>query len=488
MEHRLLTATVTTDFRNEYETHRQLFLRRRILWFTGFLAGFFAFLLLWQTLWAVIEPAGLDRQFWIKLLVRSTILALYGAAYVYSTTRRSRLTRKRMVWIVTGLILATAFLLYVPSEIVSALVRDSPLGGSAPTPPALPEWLMQVMLLHIFASLCIPWTPKESLTPLIPVLAVNLILEAFSGDSIVFKIVEITLSGAIVFPGMALAWWRQGRFHARFHYSALRGRYTQMKRELTDAQRIHEALFPKPILEGLVHFDYLYEPMRQIGGDFLYTHRNGQGEDAPLSVVLIDVTGHGIPAALTVNRLHGELPRLFGENPQLNPGEALEAINRYVYLTMAEHSVFATALCLRVNPGEGTLEFANGGHPPAFVRTIDGRIDQLDSTTFVLGVVLDEAFTPGQRSIRFEPGDALVAYTDGATEAIDSTGRMLCINGIRQVVASDHPRIEHSLSHVILEAVNAHRSGPIQDDTLIVEIRRPLAKPTPKRSATLSGV
>lgn len=483
-----MTATVTTDFRREYESHRQLFLRRRVLWFAGIVAAFFAFLLLWQTLWAVIEPSGLGRAFWVTLLVRSTILALYVASFVYTLNRRKVLSRKGMVRIVTGLILATAFLLYVPAHVVTALVSDSLLGGAASTPTSLPGWLMQVMLLHIFASLCIPWTPRESLTPLIPVLAVNLLLEAFSGESFVFKIVEITLANAIVFPGMGLAWWRQGRFHARFHYSALRGRYTQMKRELTDAQRIHEALFPKPILDGLVHFDYLYEPMRQIGGDFLYTHRNGKEEDAPLSVVIIDVTGHGIPAALTVNRLHGELQRLFGENPQLNPGEALEAINRYVYLTMAEHSVFATALCLRVNPGEGTLEYANGGHPPAFVRTIDGLIDQLDSTTFVLGVVYDEAFTPGQRSIRFEPGDAMVAYTDGATEAIDATGRMLCINGVRQVIASDHPRVAHCLSEVLLEAVNGHRFGPIQDDTLIVEIRRPIPKPAPKRSATLSGV
>lgn len=483
-----MTATVTTDFRSEYEAQRWLFLRRRILWFTGFLAGFFAFLLLWQTLWAIFDPSGINTLFWVRLLVRSTTLALYGAAYVYSSTRRSRLTRRRMVWIVTGLILTTAFLLYFPAWVVSSLVNGSVLGGAAMAPPTLPEWLMQVMLLHIVASLFIPWTPKESLKPLIPVLGMNLLLEAFSGESILVKIIEVTLACAIVFPGMGLAWWRQGRFHARFHYTALRGRYSQMKRELTDAQRIHEALFPKPIREGTVRFEYLYEPMRQIGGDFLYTHRHGEGDDAALSVIIIDVTGHGIPAALTVNRLHGELQRLFGETPRLNPGEALEAINRYVYLTMAEHSVFATALCLRINPGEGTLEYANGGHPPAFVRSIDGRIDQLDSTTFVLGVVHDDVFTPGQRSIPFGPGDAMVAYTDGATEAIDSTGRMLCIEGIRRIVASDHPGIENSLSHVLLEAVTTHRYGPIQDDTLIVEIRRPLAKPAAKRSATLSGV
>ncbi len=483
-----MTSTLTSDFRNEYETSRQVFLRRRVLWFTGLIAGFFAFLLLWQTIWAAVDPSDIGRLFWIKLVVRSTNLALYGAAFIYGMSRKAILTRRRMVWIITGLILTTAFLLYVPAQVVTALFNDAFFKESSSTIGSLPVWLTQVMLLHIVASLFIPWTPRESLVPILPVLVVNAIMLLFKNESFLMVILGIVLSNVIFLPGMGIAWWRQSRFHSRFHYSMLRGRYTQMKRELTDAQRIHEALFPKPIVDGAVHFDYLYEPMRQIGGDFLYTHRR-QGEGAEgLSVVIIDVTGHGIPAALTVNRLHGELQRLFGEKPTLNPGEALDAINRYVYLTMAEHSVFATALCLRVNPGEGTLEYANGGHPPAFIRTIDGRVDQLDSTTFMPGVVHDDVFAPGQRSVRFEPGDALVAYTDGANEVINSTGRMLCIEGIRRVVASSSKDVQENLGRVVLEAVDAHRHGPIQDDTLIVEIRRPINQPTPQRSDTLSAV
>jgi len=482
-----LTATVTSDFRSEYESERRLFLRRRLLWFTGYVGCVFAALLLWQTVWVFFDFESLDGEFWVKLVVRSANLAMYGGVFLYANSRRQDLTRKQMVRLVSGLIIATAFLLYVPAQVVTTLFNDAFMTGGT-TLGSLPIWLLQVMLVHVFASLFIPWTPRESALPLIPVLVVHAGIEIFGSDSIVLKILALTFANLIIFPGMGIAWWRQSRFHARFHYSALRGRYSQMKRELTDAQRIHEALFPQPIRDGHVHFEYLYEPMRQIGGDFLFTHRHGPGDDDPLSVVIIDVTGHGIPAALTVNRLHGELQRLFAEDPDLQPGDALDSINRYVALTMAEHSVFATGMCLRINPAEGTLDYASGGHPPAFLRTIDGRIDQLDSTTFVLGVVTDEVFAPGQRSVRFEPGDALVAYTDGATEVIDSTGRMLCIGGIRKIVASDHPKIDESLSCVILEAVDAHRHGPIQDDTLIVEIRRPIAVPTPGRSATLAGV
>src|SRR5690606_28540475 len=97
---------------------------------------------------------------------------------------------------------------------------------------------------------------------------------------------------------------------------ALATRYGEFRRELTDARRIHESLFPKPKCEGDVHFLYLYEPMRQIGGDYLFVScaPTDDGRREMLSFVVIDVTGHGIPAALTVNRLHGELSRLFAED------------------------------------------------------------------------------------------------------------------------------------------------------------------------------
>ena len=194
-----MTSTLTSDFRNEYETQRQLFLRRRVLWFTGLIAGFFVFLLLWQTMWAALAPSEIGRDFWIKLVVRSTNLALYGAAFVYGMSRKSELTRRRMVWIISGLILATAFLLYVPAQVVTRVFNDAFLSDSVSTLGSLPFWLTQVMLLHIIASLCIPWTPKESMIPIVPVLVVHFFIELFGSDTAVIKVLAIIMSTTIIF-------------------------------------------------------------------------------------------------------------------------------------------------------------------------------------------------------------------------------------------------------------------------------------------------
>ena len=89
--------------------------------------------------------------------------------------------------------------------------------------------------------------------------------------------------------------------------------------------------------DGPVRLNYVYEPMRQIGGDLLFVHpppdamRDGSGT---FSAVILDVTGHGIAAALTVNRLVGELERLFSENAAASPGDVLRGLNRYVTVTL----------------------------------------------------------------------------------------------------------------------------------------------------------
>jgi serine phosphatase RsbU (regulator of sigma subunit) len=205
-------------------------------------------------------------------------------------------------------------------------------------------------------------------------------------------------------------------------------------------------------------------------------------------MILLDVTGHGIAAALTVNRLYGEVERLFAEDPQTGPGEILRALNRYVHLTLATHSVYVTALCIRIEMGRNQLEFASGGHPPAFLRAVDGTLDELHSTALVLGACADSDFDPAPETRQFGPGDTLIAYTDGAIEARNEAGRCLGIKAIQRILASGKPDPAGVAIGVggwittILSAVENHRLGPPADDTIVVEITRPIPPdPDPRR-------
>lgn len=348
---------------------------------------------------------------------------------------------------------------------------------------------------HLIACIVFPWRVREALVPIAVVLPVSLLAKAFieySGTSpdplgsfLLGEAFGIAFILAALSPAVLLCWFKHSQRLVRSSNRFLNERYGMLRQELAYARQVHEALFPVPITQGPVHFHYKYEPMRQIGGDYLHAHvRRSASGSAAVSVVVVDVTGHGIPAALTVNRLHGELDLRFAENPDITPGELLRHLNRYVNLTLARHSIFATAVCVRVDPERSLVEYASGGHPPAFMLGCDGTIRELGSTALVLGAARNEDYEPAQVDLAFHPGDTLILYTDGAVEARRSDGRMLRISGLRDAIADCSRRPEARVSpgrwpECLLDIVTGFRGGsPPEDDTLLVELHRPLGPPT----------
>jgi hypothetical protein len=464
------SSVFTSDFRHEYEAERERWLRRRFLWYSAIVGGLGLVRSIGFAGVLVLVPAvagdarASNAAVWIDLIMSLVGGVMFLAAFQY--VRTARPMREQVLRLVYGLIVVNGLVQLFGPLAAAQLgeISQTPLGAA---------WLQNVLVMHIFACLFLPWTPRESFKPLVPLLIVNAGFTLFAGHDWLMKALVIGLSPLIGAPGAAICWWRYSRFRDRFTLNMLRGKYAELRQELLSARQIHEALFPRPVREGPLRFDFVYEPMRQIGGDYLYaTVTAGDHGQRVLNVVLLDVTGHGIPAALTVNRLHGELERIYAENPAARPGEVLTLLNRYVHLTLATHSVYVTALCFRVDAERDVLEYASGGHPPAFIRSIDGRIEQLDSTALVLGASAGPDFEAAPRECRFGLGDALIAYTDGATEARDAQGRYLGIAGIQAVIAAGVPA--GGWPAAIAAAVERHRHGPSADDTLVIEITRPL--------------
>jgi serine phosphatase RsbU (regulator of sigma subunit) len=479
-----LTATVTSDFREEYEVERNQWLRKRFLWYTAVLGSFHGLNML-ATVFAWIFAAKLQittpQLTALSALTVAVQTSLFIAAFVYAY--KNVRSRERLLQLVSQLIVASGLIAIIVSPVLVHLVAITsgdalPSGVSSST--AIIGSIASVLTAHLAASLFIPWSPREAERPLVPLIAAYILMTlVFSEAPWLTKLMLIFGSPLVGVPGVLIAMWRTSRFRNRFQARVLRRSYGQMKRELVDARRIHEDLFPPPTTDGAVRLAYRYEPMGQIGGDFLYKHRFPGVEDGsnePLSMAMIDVTGHGIAAALTVNRLFGELERLFGEDPDIAPGDVLSALNSYVHFTLATHSIYATAICVRIDPSLDTLEWASGGHPPAFVRGVDGRIDRLDSTSLVLGVTKGVDFESEQQSMPFGRGDTLIAYTDGAIEARNETGRMMGLNGLQKLVATLRPDAgdENGWASSLLHAVEQYRAGPPDDDTLIVEMYRPM--------------
>jgi len=478
-----MSLSVTTEFHAEFEAERERWLRDRLVWYCGFMAALGLVMLLALILSLDSPGEALTGAFIAPFIVRGGMAMLFGWSLAYAATRRRDLSRVRVLRIVSFCIIALGLMSLIVSPAIAgamgAILSEGD-GESARLGPGA-GWLFLIFVTHFSASLFIPWTPRECVRPMIPLLTIAslaaLASPLFSGDSWATAIVFSVFLWIVMFPGLGVAWLRHSRFRSRFHLRALTGRYGAIKRELVDARRLHESIFPPQVLDGPVRFAYRYEPMLQLGGDYVFVHPRPGREQASerMSVVLVDVTGHGIAAALTVNRLDGELHRLFGEDPDITPGRLLGALNRYIHLTLAPHSVYATAFCARVDPLAGELRWANAGHPPGIRRDAAGRMEELTSTTFVLGATIDGTYDASERVTRFGPGDALLVYTDGAFEARNAEGAMFTLDGLRRSLARS-AAVEAgagALAQRLLDDVDAFRDGPPSDDTLILEVSRP---------------
>ena len=379
-----------------------------------------------------------------------------------------------------------------PAPVVRAVTQGISLG--------IIWW--SVFANHLLACLFLPWSVREAARPAVWLLggaALLVLLDLALGRGSWWYVL-----GAVIFlpmtplPGLGWCWWRHSAFREKYRFRFESDQFRKLHRELDGARRLHEANLPPPSLAGPLRMSYAYEPMQQIGGDLIFVHpRPGDVDpDAPPparhTIILLDVTGHGIAAAMTVARLVGELERLFAERPDLGPAGVMRALNRYAYLTLANHSVFVTGVAASVECDPESpdvwcephrLRFTSAGHPTAFVRRRGGAIEPLESDTTMLGVLPPEAFDAAEKTLELGPGDALVAYTDGAAEAADEEGRMLGIAGVRRLVeeAADEESAEDDAPSRwpdrLIRRVAAHRNAPPDDDTLIATIYRPASAP-----------
>lgn len=461
-------ASYTAEFKYEFAAQMGSLLNRRFLWFSGIMGGL-GIVSLGPLLWMLLYTSSLDKyktegQINPDMLGSMGIFVLwtglYVGAFLYAAIKRPPVSR--LVWLSVVIVSLDGLIN------IGMRVFDLPMASG----------LLGFLISYTIAASFLPWTVRQALIVAGTVMGINAIcrLSPIDGSFSWNQFFIVLVSSLFVLPGFFISWYRASSRLRDSQFYFLQRRYGEVRRELTDARRIHEAMFPAPVSTGEIRFTYRYQPMRQIGGDYLHINacKPKAGEDEALSVVVLDVTGHGIPAALTVNRLYGELARLYAEDPEIEPGHVLALLNRYVRLTMATHSVFVTGLAVKIDPSHDEMLYANAGHPPAFHIRADGLIDQLDSTTYLLGAVDDDTFDSEMHTVKFAPGDRFIAYTDGATEARSGKGKMLGIAGMQGILSSVASQAEGGWPATVLSAVDHHRGGPPDDDTLVIEIYRPV--------------
>ncbi|MHB0924067.1 MAG: SpoIIE family protein phosphatase [Bellilinea sp.] len=243
-----------------------------------------------------------------------------------------------------------------------------------------------------------------------------------------------------------------------------------MARELYMAGKIQADILPEkaPQVPGW-QISAELEPARETSGDF---YDFIQLTPQKLGLVIADVSDKGMGAALFM-ALSSSLMRTYAARFPTLPSLTMSAVNERI-LTDTRGSMFVTSFFGILEPNTGRLIYTNAGHPPGFILSNpQGRdpIRHLRPTGMALGASEQARWT--QKIVKLAPGDLLVLYTDGITEAANPKDQMFGEERLLDTLLANAHRSLPEIKHRLLEEVHDFVGGtPRQDDIALIIIRR----------------
>ncbi len=243
----------------------------------------------------------------------------------------------------------------------------------------------------------------------------------------------------------------------------------RMESELSIATRIQQSLLPQRCSLnskcGRYELFATLRPAKEVGGDLYdFFHLS----DDELAVAVGDVSGKGIPGALfmavTQTLLRGSA------SPQLTTGEVACRINAHL-AGSNDMMMFVTFFFGVFNLSTGVLRYTNAGHNPPLIRRADGTVETMSGIQGPPLAISDHDYTTAEHQLH--PGDLLLLYTDGVTEAIDDKNNEFSLNRLKNILAGADEKVTcEALVKMIVEAVSTHAGAAEQfDDITLLALR-----------------
>jgi serine phosphatase RsbU (regulator of sigma subunit) len=204
----------------------------------------------------------------------------------------------------------------------------------------------------------------------------------------------------------------------------------RIEQEMQTARYIQRSLLPKevPALPGWQLAPF-YQPAREVGGDFYDFLLLSEGQ---LGLVIGDVSGKGVPAALVMASTCTLLRAAAQGNPA--PGEVLARVNDLLHSTIPA-SMFVTCFYGLLDPHSGCMRYANAGHDWPFRRS-EGGVVELKATGMPLGMLPGTRYDEYEETV--EPGDSILFYSDGLVEAHNAAHAMFGLPHLKELLGN-HP-------------------------------------------------
>jgi sigma-B regulation protein RsbU (phosphoserine phosphatase) len=237
---------------------------------------------------------------------------------------------------------------------------------------------------------------------------------------------------------------------AQLHEQALVQR--EMERDMQLAREVQHGFLPdkRPELPGYEFSDY-YQPTAEVGGDYFDYITLPDGR---VAIIVADVVGHGVAAALLTAKLSSETKFALFSEP--SPAIAVTRLNERICATNMQR--FVTMIMVVLDPATNKTTIVNAGHMAPIVRRANGTIEEPSESIAGLPLGVTDALGYEQCEAEVRPGDTFTLYTDGVNESIDAAGAFYTIDRLRDMVKK--------------HGADAKVAGP----TIIEDVRRFLGK------------
>ena len=240
----------------------------------------------------------------------------------------------------------------------------------------------------------------------------------------------------------------------------------RLEGELSLARRIQQRLLPTtpPQVQGLEFAGHSL-PARQVGGDYydyvcLDDHR--------ILFVMADVSGKGTPAALLMSSVRASLRSMLPTCEDC--GQLVRNLNRFIHESTSL-TEFVTLFLGVIDARTGELEYVNAGHEHPFVLKANGELTQLTEGGLVLGAFAEAPYD--SHAALLQPGDSLLLYTDGLTDATNAQDEMFGIDRLRTCLHAKRGCAPREVLENLLEATQQFvQSGEAIDDITLLALRR----------------
>jgi len=241
-------------------------------------------------------------------------------------------------------------------------------------------------------------------------------------------------------------------------------RELELAQQIEEAEEIQRGLLPRqiPSLPGC-RIAVSWKPLSALGGDYFDVLRFDPGRFA---ICIGDVVGKGVPAALLMSNFQA-MVRNIARGAE-SPGEVCQRLNSFVCGAVTSNR-FITFFYALMDMEKRTLRYANAGHNPPIVARRDGSWERLSAGGTVLGVLSDRSYSEAE--IALAPGDRILLYTDGLTEARNAAEEEFGEQRLIDMVLRRPHLDPQALRDGILQSATAFSGGSLQDDATLIAIR-----------------